>query len=227
MTRYAIYAMPPSDSPLWRLGSSVLGYDAATGADVPFPDHPIFLDPLSLAWSAEPRRYGFHATLKAPFRLAEGRTAAMLADEMATFASKRSGFELDLTLAPVGHFLALVAPDAPAALSVLADDCVRHFDPYREPLTPEDRERRHPDALIERQVENLDTWGYPFVFDDFTFHMTLTSALTPEDRHRIEPILRDLLRSVPLHLRIDRIALFRQDDPNGRFVVDQQFPFAK
>ena len=225
MTRYAIYAMPPLDSPLWRLGSSILGYDAATGLDVPFPDHPVFADPLSLAWSAEPRVYGFHATLKAPFRLAEGRDADALVDALTDFATPRNSFDLDLTLAPVGHFLALVTPATPAALTALADDCVRHFDPFREPLSPSDRERRHPENLIERQVENLDTWGYPYVFDDFQFHMTLTGSLEPEDRHRIEPVLRVLLLDVPLTVTIDAVTLFRQDDPTGRFVVQQRFPF--
>ena len=226
MPRYAIYAMPPTDSPLWRFGSSVLGYDAETGGDVPFPDHPIFADPLSLAWSAEPRRYGFHATLKAPFRLADGRSAEALADDLTAFARARDPLTLDLTLAPVGHFLALVPADPPSSLRALADDCVRHFDFYREPLSPEDRERRHPDALIQRQVENLDTWGYPFVFDDFQFHMTLTGGLDPDDRHKLEPVLRELLKGLPLSFVIDSLALVRQDDPEGRFVVQNRFPFA-
>jgi putative phosphonate metabolism protein len=225
MTRYAIYAMPGPETGLWQLGSSILGYDAMTGSDVPFPDDPLFADPLSLAWSAAPRQYGFHATLKAPFRLAEGRTAGMLANELADFCRARRAISLDLTLAPVGHFLALVAPDAPPALSKLADDCVRHFDPFREPLTPADRERRRPDTLIERQVENLDTWGYPFVFEDFQFHMTLTGALDTEDRHKLEPVLRDLLRTVPLSLTLDSLALFRQDTSDSRFVVQDRFPF--
>lgn len=226
MTRYAIYAMPPTDSALWAIGSSVLGYDAASGLDVPFPDHPIFADPLSLAWSAEPRRYGFHGTLKAPFRLAEGRSEADLVAELQGFASVRHSIPLDLTLAPVGHFLALVDPEPPPALRQLADDCVRHFDPFREPLSPEDRERRHPDALIQRQVDNLDTWGYPYVFDDFQFHMTLTGSLDVADRHRLEPVLRELLGAVSLRLTLDALALFRQDDAEGRFVVCGRMPFA-
>lgn len=226
MPRYAIYAMPPNDSPLWQLGSSILGYDADSGLDVAFPDDPLFADPLSLAWSAEPRRYGFHATFKAPFRLAEGRTADALVTDLEGFARNRASVQLDLTLSPVGHFLALTAVDPPSSLRALADDCVRHFDPYREPMSPADRERRHPDALIQRQVDNLDTWGYPFVFDDFQFHMTLTGALEPDDRHKLEPVLRGLLKDVPLTFAIDSFALVRQDDPEGRFVIEARFPFA-
>ena len=227
MTRYAIYATPAADSPLWSLGSSILGYDAVTGLDAPFPDHALFEDPLSLAWSAEPRRYGFHATLKAPFALAEGRTEAQLRDELAAFAPTRHAVAFDLKLALVGHFLALVPADAKAGLRHLADDVVRHFDPFRAPLSPEDRERRHPDGLIERQVQNLDTWGYPYVFDDFQFHMSLTGDLEPADRHRLEPVLQELLATVPLRLQVDALSLFVATDPNGRFTAVDRYPFAR
>ena len=226
MTRYAIYATPSADSPLWALGSSILGYDAVTGLDAPFPDHKLFQDPLSLAWSAEPRRYGLHGTLKAPFGLAEGRNDAQLRTALAEFAAGRHPVAFDLKLALVGHFLALVPAGPSQPLRHLADDCVRHFEPFRAPLTPEDRERRHPEELIERQVENLDTWGYPYVFDDFQFHLTLTGDLEPADRHRLEPVLQDLLGTVPLRLTIDALSLFIQADPEGRFVAADRFPFA-
>jgi putative phosphonate metabolism protein len=226
MTRYAIYAMPPADTELWRVGCSILGYDAATGLDVPYPDHPVFHDPLSLAWSAGPRRFGLHATLKAPFELAEGRTEAQLRDELASFAAGRHPVAFDLKLALVGHFLALIPAAESRALRHLADDCVRHFDPFRAPMSPADRERRHPEHLIERQVENLDTWGHPYVFDDFQFHMPLTGALEPADRHRIEPVLQELLAAVPLRLTVDALALFEQPDTETRFTVVDRFPMA-
>src|SRR6266436_2078374 len=74
--RYAIYFVPAPDTALYRFGAGALGYDCFTGADM------ATLDTLPVdagAWrelTREPRRYGFHATLKAPFRLAEGRTEA-------------------------------------------------------------------------------------------------------------------------------------------------------
>ena len=223
--RYAIYAMPPTDSALWQLGSSILGYDAVTGLDVPFPEHPLYHDPLSLAWSASPRQYGFHATVKAPFHLADGCSEASLATELEAFCKQQAAFSLDLKLAVVGHFLALVPFDSPTALQGLADGCVRHFDPFRAPMTPEDRERRHPDTLIQRQVEHLDTWGYPFVLEDFMFHMTLTGSLDHDDRARVEPVLRELLSSVPLSMKVDGLALCRQTDQESRFLVIDRFGF--
>ncbi len=224
-TRYAIYVAPHAGSPLARFGASLLGYDPATGAEVDPPEHAVFQDPLSLGWTAAPRRYGFHGTLKAPFHLAGGRTAAELEEALAAFAGPRAPFDLRLTLGLVGRFLALVPAEPQPALDVLAADCVRHFDLFRAPLTPADRERRHPDQLTAEQVENLDRWGYPFVLDDFQFHMTLTSALEPRDRAKLEPVLRDMLAALPLDTVVDGVVLFRQEGPNDRFVLQRRFDF--
>ena len=225
MTRYAIYYAPSAESPLARFGASVLGYDLATGGDVEPPDHPAFHDPAALGWTAVPRRYGFHGTLKAPMHLAAHRTAGELEQVLVAFAKGREPFPISLTLAPMRHFLALVLAEPSPAMTALAEACVTEFDLFRAPLTPEDRERRHPDRLIEAQVEMLDLWGYPFVLDHFQFHMTLTSDLEPKDRAVLEPVLRDLLCDVPLTVPVDSVVLCRQDGPNARFVLQRRFGF--
>jgi len=107
----------------------------------------------------------------------------------------------------------------------LATACVRRFDLFRAPLTPEDRERRRPDQLTVQQVANLDEWGYPFVLEDFQFHMTLTGALESRDRARFEPVLRELAAEVPLVTAIDSLALFRQEGANDRFTLQRRFDF--
>jgi hypothetical protein len=227
MARYALTLMPSPETPLWRVGCSILGYDAATGLDAPFPDHPAYHDPLSLAWSAEPRLTGLQAILKAPFELAEHASRAMLEEEVERFASGRTPFAFDLTLTVVGHALALVAAPPSPALQALADDCVRHFEPFRAPLTVEERERRHPEVLIQRQVDNLDAWGSPYVFEDFQFHLPLTGALEPADRHKLEPILRDILEAaMPLRMTADALSLSMQTDTTSRFTLQGRFPFA-
>ena len=225
MKRYAIYFMPPQVSPLWQFGSSILGFDAAAFADVDYPDHPLFQDPAALGWTAGPRQYGFHATLKAPFCLAAERTAEDLEASLLEFAEARQPFDIELKLGTYRDFLALVPVEPSSEVDRLADDCVRAFDHFRAPLTPEDRERRHPERLTARELEQLDTWGYPFVFDDFRFHMTLTGPLDLNDRLRVEPVFRELFDLVPPQTRIDAVALFRQDERNGRFRVQQRFPF--
>jgi putative phosphonate metabolism protein len=227
MARYAIYYMPHEQSPLSLFGCSVLGYDAVSGTDVPYPDDPVFLEPAALGWTAAPRRYGFHATLKPPFKLAVGCSIEDLMAHLAAFAADQRTFQVDLKLADLDHFIALVPIDAPPALRRLADDCVRDFDRYRAPLSAADRERRHPDRLSPSELENLDRWGYPHVFEDFRFHMTLTGPLETDARVQLEPVLRAMFERVPQTASIDAIALLRQgDDEQDRFVVQARFPFA-
>ncbi len=90
---------------------------------------------------------------------------------------------------------------------------------------PVDRERRHPERLTSRELENLDRWGYPFVFEEFRFHMTLTGVLELDEQLRLEPIFRELFDVVPPAVTIDALALFRQDEREGRFRLHQRYPF--
>jgi putative phosphonate metabolism protein len=223
--RYAIFYAPHAGSALARFGASLLGYDLATGQEVEPLDHPLFHDPASLGWTAAPRRYGFHGTLKAPFHLAEGRTAAELEEALHEFAHTQAPFDIALTLALYGRFLALVLAEPAPAMDALAAACVRRFDLFRAPLTPEDRERRRPEQLLAEQVALLDEWGYPFVLDQFQFHMTLTGTLEHEERMRLEPVLREVLSGVPLATTVDGVVLCRQDGRNERFVLQRHFTF--
>ena len=64
--RYAMYFAAGADSALSRFGAGLLGYDAHTGDEVPFPDVALRVAPDWHDITADPRKYGFHATLKAP-----------------------------------------------------------------------------------------------------------------------------------------------------------------
>jgi putative phosphonate metabolism protein len=226
--RYAIYYAPAFDSDLWRFGSSTIGYDAAD--DVESPPRPVAdIDPATwTALTGEPRRYGFHATLKAPFALAEGMTEGALETALAGFAGACECFTLPgLEVRALSRFVALVPKVRSSALDTLAAECVKVFDPFRAPLTEADRARRLKAPLTPHQLAHLERWGYPHVFDDFRFHMTLTGPLP-------EPLLAPVTAALSGRyraetgdgpLRIDRIALYRQPARNARFEVAAVFPF--
>jgi len=92
--RYAIYYAPKPDSPLDRFGAAWLGRSAHTGAAVDRTAVP-GIEPRRLhELTAEPRRYGFHGTLKPPFALREGTTAADLVEAARAFAAVRAPFLL-------------------------------------------------------------------------------------------------------------------------------------
>ena len=226
--RYAIYYAPLGSTELWRFGSGVLGYDAETGKEVPFPPGGPFAGPDWRELTAEPRRYGFHGTLKAPFRLKDGATEECLLAGLRRFAGEQSSFEVPaLAVALLGSFVALV-PDGPEPrLDALAAECVRSLDGFREPLSAADRERRLKAPLSERQVRHLDEWGYPHVFEDFRFHMTLTGSLPPEKREPVRAALAARYAELAPGLQVDALTVFRQDDSDGRFRILTRCPFGR
>jgi putative phosphonate metabolism protein len=223
--RYAIYFVPAPGSDLNRFGADLLGYDAFGGTEARFPDGITQAVPDWRDLTRDPRQYGFHATLKAPFTLAPGRSEAELVAACKTFAATtRPVPVITPVVEAISGFIAVVPAQSSAELSRLAADCVRDFDRFRAPLTAEDRARRNPSALTAAQAAHLDRWGYPYVMDDFRFHMTLTGRVPAERRDHLVALLQT--RFAVLHLRalaIDRIAVLRQDNAGSRFRVLKHF----
>ena len=225
MQRYAIYFAPRADDPLWAFGSSALGYDAARGVRVDFADHPLLRGAPLEAWTAEARKYGFHATLKPPFALAAGADEAALITAARDFSATQAPFEAEpLRVAAIGAFVALTTAGRAPALSRLADACIEAFDRFRAPASAGERARRLLSKLTPRQIEYLDRWGYPYVFEDFCFHMTLSGPLSEAERARYAAAMADLYAPLARPLVVDGIALFGQNDAGG-FVLMDRFDF--
>jgi putative phosphonate metabolism protein len=228
--RYAIYFAPAAGSDLARFGDRWLGRDAQTGEAVPQPE----LDGLDAdrlrALTEAPRHYGFHGTLKPPFHLANGCDVDDLRRAMAGFAARQAAFEIAaLQLREIGDFLALV-PAAPApALSSLADACVTEFDAYRAAPDAAELAKRHAAGLTPRQAELLARWGYPYVLDEFRFHLTLTGPIAdPTERKRVADILQPLVAPLlgqPMPVR--ELSLFHQPDRATPFHLIQRTPFGR
>ena len=221
--RYALYFAPAAESPLWIFGSGVLGYDAAAGVDAPRLAIPGLDAALQTAITADPRVYGFHATLKAPFSLREGVSEAGLLEEVRAFARRTPRARMD-GLAPTlvgGRFVALTPLGDPTAVNALAAAAVTSFEPLRAPLTPGDLARRRPERMSQRQREYLDRFGYHLVLEEFRFHMTLTNALAPTEAPAILDAVAELFAAhVPAGpVTVDRLAIYRQRTRAERFTV--------
>lgn len=221
--RHALYLMPDPASTLWRAASALIGHDSATGLDVPQPDLP-GIDAADLREATEdPRRYGFHMTLKAPFRLAQGMSEAALRAALHVFCQTRAGFEagalaLEARVGPDGRGFVCLVPKAPCpALFLLEQEVVRAFEPFRAPLNAQEIARRRPETLEPRQRALLDAYGYPFVLDEFRPHFSLTGQVDEPERWRAQ-LAKWLAAQVPeAGISITGIGLFRQDDAQGRF----------
>jgi putative phosphonate metabolism protein len=219
--RYAIYYAPAQESRLNRFGAGLLGYDAFGGEDLPFPADVLQAAPDWQALTADPRKYGFHATLKAPFSLAAGKTEAELFAACSAFAATpRAIPAFAPVVGSISGFIAVIPAEPPSELIQLAADCVTAFDPFRAPLTDADRARRNPSRLTSAQREHLDRWGYPYVMDDFRFHMTLTGRLGGARRESVLAMLQARFAALGMAtLAIDRIAVFRQEGAASRFRI--------
>ncbi len=222
MERYAIYFAPPPESPLGRFGAAWLGRDAFTGEDIEQDPLPEMTSARFAQVTDSPRRYGFHATLKAPFRLAGAKNVPELFAAVDALAARTPAFEAPpLEIASIQEFTAMVLSAASPAMQALAEACVRDLDDFRAPLTDGERARRRPDRLTERQRGYLETWGYPYVFEEFLFHMTLTERLTDEQEKAeifdvLEPI-GSVFGTAPLV--VDQLCVFGQPSAQAPFTV--------
>jgi Protein of unknown function (DUF1045) len=221
--RYAIYLAPPPDTPLWMFGSRVLGYDAATGEDVESLAPEGFSPEQWLRLTERPRTYGFHATLKAPFRLEVGRSEDELIADLDAFGRNRPGFDLGplwveaLSGSGDTGFAALIQKRPSPELVALEHDVVRAFDSFRAPSSIDELKKRKPETLTDRQRESLLQFGYPFVGPDFRFHMTLSGEIA--DVAHVADGLADAMANEigTAHLHVEALVLFAQESADRRF----------
>jgi len=223
--RYALYWAPDPDSALAALGHAWLGRDPEERA---VPPRPVLdgLDPARLeALTAEPRRYGLHATLKAPFALAAGADLAALRAALADFAGEAAAVLLPtLELRSLDRFLALVPSQPCPPLENLAARCVMTFDRFRRPPEAAELARRRTAGLDAREEAHLLRWGYPYVLDRFRFHVTLTGPLATADADRLMPSLAALFApAIREPLRLDAIALFAEVEAGAPFSLIERF----
>ncbi len=186
------------------------------------------VDPGRLASiTAEPRRYGFHGTLKAPFRLVGSRTREDLVAALVRFARRRVPFDAPpLILGTLREFLCLVPAQSDKAVQRLAEACVMELDLFRAPPDDTRRATRERRSLSAAQRALLDRWGYAYVMEEFRFHLTLTDRLDPEERETVRAGLAPLVESFSQErLRIDSLCLFEQAERDAPFRLTVRFPF--
>jgi phosphonate metabolism protein PhnN/1,5-bisphosphokinase (PRPP-forming) len=199
--RYALYFAPAPDSAWARFGEAWL---ARTDSLL---DHP--------------RRYGFHATLKAPFRLRSDASIEQLVEELDAFARVQIAFSVpQMQLARLDDFLALVPASPEPRLDALAAHCVKRFDRWRAPLSAAELDRRRRESLTQRQEALLARWGYPHVLDEYRFHMSLTGLLLDAQPPEVPPLPAE-------PLRIDAVTVFEEQAPQAPLRAIHRAPFAR
>ena len=175
--RYAIYFVPKGA--LAKFGRAWLGWDCRKGQYISSEN--AFSEPLADReyFTKKPRKYGLHATLKAPFRLQTTQNEPALRSAFHGFCNhQKPAASGNLTLSELGGFISLRPQRQSAALFELGKNCLEAFDPFRAPLDQNDLNRRRNARLSPRQNDFLHQWGYPYVLQEFQFHITLSSRLS-------------------------------------------------
>jgi putative phosphonate metabolism protein len=226
--RYAVYFTLPMTDPIYQIASRWLDYDVYNGKRSKIPEE-IDIAPcynLFRSHTTSPRRYGFHATLKPPFRLKSDTTPDQLIRSLQQFSSNTEAFECSpLSIQRIGRFLALIPEQPCVKLNDLAAQCVEAFEPFRAPLNEMEYQNRQPEKLSTRQRALLDQWGYPYVYDEFRFHMTLTNNLPELLVEPAEQCLQTIFDGVlGQPFWVDRIYLFRQKAKDKKFKIISEFP---
>jgi len=225
--RYAAYYAPESGSSWWRFGAHWLGRDDAHDRPLAQPDLPGLPAAQLAPITASARRYGFHATLRAPFRLAPGIDEAAPGEVLERLARRLRPVRLgELVPSRLSDFVALVPRSTPPGLEGLARDCVLALEPLRAPLSDAERVRRHAPGLDQRESELLEQYGYPQVMERFRFHMTL--GRPPHDEAALRLLTAAVAATAPLNRQdppvLDRLCLFVEPAPGAPFVRRADFP---
>ncbi|WP_033068169.1 DUF1045 domain-containing protein [Thalassospira australica] len=213
--RYAIYYAPPAQSDLGLVGNGWLARDPASVDALPRPDTIGLTKDEITAATSSPARYGFHGTLKPPFSLRDGKTRSKLESAVAELSTQTAPVSCGpLMLKSIGRFLALVPTDPLRPLETLAASLVRELDGFRRPEDETAMNKRRAVGLTARQEENLMAWGYPYVMEEFRFHLTLTNKLDEDQLARFEKALAPIVAPVCRQsFVINDICLF--GDPGG------------
>ena len=217
--RYAIYHLP--GAALGDFGAGWLGWDARTGRTQSRPEG---LPDAGDALIEVPRRYGFHATLKAPFRLAEGRRPEDLALALQLLCDHLAPFTLALEPRSDWGFVSLRPRHQPPELLALESSLVTRLDEFRAPLTPQEYERRRPDALPDQARRHLEHWGYPFVLELFHYHLTLSGPLPPARAEALRDALAPGLAPLIAEAMPVTSAALMGEDEDGFFHLIEDIP---
>jgi hypothetical protein len=223
--RCAITYVPPPENPLTQRAAAWLGRDSYSGMPTRIEVEGLTPGDHSFL-TALPRRSGFHATLKPPFTLEDGHSVHELERRLTHYSKDLTPVDLELRIALIDNFFALVPVRRDPELDRMAANIVAEFDGFRRPMCAEELERRSAARFNQAQLSNLSKWGSPFVFDQFHFHMTLTGPVDRAEREHVQLVLARYFGSAPIAVTVDRLVLSVQEEIHEPFGIHSAHPFA-
>lgn len=221
--RYGIYVVP--EGAFYRTGAAWLGWDSAASQPLVQPELADLPRPVA-EFTAKPRKYGLHGTVKPPFRLAAGMTEAALREATAALCARLSPLVVPaLSVRRLGGFVALVPTEPCPPLAEMAGTVVAGLDAFRAPPTEAELARRRKSSLSPRQEALLSRWGYPYVHEEFRFHITLTGNIGREADAVATRLHAHFAPVLPQPFRVDSLCLMGEDE-TGHFHLLHRYAFS-
>lgn len=210
--RYAVYFCPAAGSGLDAFGREWLSIETVPGVDAE----------RFRTLTSNVRRYGWHATLCAPFELTGSATYEDLRRIAVDIARQTDAIELPLQLDQLGAFLALRPSGNESNVKQLAEQCVLHLNALRAPSTDEAWQRRAP-QLDKTELALFRDYGYPYVLDRFRFHMTLSAPANDAEEQALRDWLAPKLATLA-PAQVDALTLCREPAPGKPFEEIERLP---
>ncbi|WP_114241676.1 DUF1045 domain-containing protein [Dyella sp. C9] len=207
--RYAVYFCPAPASALASLGRDWLN-PAITPHGIPGIG--------ATRWNAllaDVRRYGWHATLRSPFTLSPDHDLDDLRRALEKVAQAHAPIHLSLRSGRLAGFPALRPAGDSRAINALAAACVEAVEPLRLPLAEHDFQRRAT-GLDAIEIHYLGRYGYPYVFERYRFHMTLSAPASIEEERALQRWLSVRAAMLPA-ARVDALTLCVEKSPGAVF----------
>ena len=224
ISRFAIYFVPPESNDLTRFTASWFGWDVYKGIKVDYPVlHNLNYDIKEI--TNTPSKYGFHGTLKAPFSLVPDKTIDDLKLSLSMLSRSIKKFEIpSICLRIIDEFIAIVPTSQNESIHSLAKKCLEDLDSFREAESDEILNKRRSGRLSTSEEHNLLKWGYPYVLDDFQFHLTMTGKLPLKVcKHVFSVLSLELHEVLNAPLFIGKICLVGENKMDGKFGVIEEF----
>ena len=227
--RYAIYFAPRLDSVWWNAGSEWLGRCSFREEAINQCYPPSIAPEKFLQLTASPRRYGWHATMKAPFVLRGDADFNQLKNKLSLICEQFKAFELPkLHVTRLDDFLALTPVGDTTEISRVERACVTELHELAAPLPPDELLRRRTAGLSLAKDSMLLRWGYPHVLDYFRFHMSLTGPLRDCSELQIQSLINfasEKFDALP-NCQFESLAIFAEPERGADFVLIEHCMFS-
>jgi len=211
--RYAIYYCPGIHTALGRLGREWLS-EALSLPGISSERRQVLL--------ADVRRYGWHATIHAPFAPMSGASYGDVRSAVTALAETFDAFELTLRLDRLAGFLSLRPIVDGIPERALAAACLNKLQPIRASLSDEALQHRGA-GLDKEELSLLQKHGYPYVLDRYRFHLTLAAPAGELEELAMRKWLQSHIAALP-PTRIDALAICREAAPGSPFELLERVP---